>query len=712
LEPTQEESSTPADLAAPQRAANVANLRLRQALHMDFLMASDVGCVFAVGWVDDSQSPLTGIRVDITGWSVDLRPEDLARVRRPDVDAALGGGRAHSYGFWAVTFSDKALENGASCKVSVSLTNGAMYTAALPLRCCTETQLRATVVNFLGEGQPGYGTHPGEQENLNRLLHEQRNRLVPITAAKQAAEVTGPSHTLEFVGVSDGGGLMVTGWVDDRTMGLECLRLIGPDWKMCLDALVLGRSCRVDVDRVLQAGERYPFAFWAFAATGQTLLCGRTLPIELQMRSGAMSRSDLSVRRMTDIELRATMLSHLASAQFAGNQSAEAMLCLDPFIGQQILDFNLKISREAAAAPYVERLRPARAGRQPLGSIVVCLYGKPEFLFLQAALFSGRPGIEGYEFVYVCNSPELAERLLKEARIAVDVYGVEITLVLLAGNAGFGAANNAGVAHCRSDRILIINPDVFPRDPDWAARHTALIGDLPREQTQLFGVPLYYDDGSLMHGGMYFEMDTALAARNAGFEPKRMIRVEHYGKGAPPGMAAFVQSRPVAAVTGAFISCDRAWFESLGGFTEDYVFGHYEDADLCMKSLQRGTPAWLHDVKLWHLEGKGSTRLPVHEGGSLVNRWLFSKTWGTEVRDNLLGPTPSHPLLHRSEPAPASVRDGVLAGRSAAPLQAPFAGSPPPGRPAASMAGRRAAAASISNPIRSRSPAGAQKKTS
>src|SRR5262249_59446764 len=111
-------------------------------------------------------------------------------------------------------------------------------------------------------------------------------------------------------------------------------------------------------------------------------------------------------------------------------------------------------------------------------------------------------GIEDYEFIYVCNSPELAEPLLRDARIASSAYDVDQTLIILPGNAGFGAANNAAVNFAQTDRVLIVNPDVFPYDPDWAAKHTEVVEQLPRPQTSLFGVPLYYDDGSLMHGRM------------------------------------------------------------------------------------------------------------------------------------------------------------------------------------------------------------------
>jgi GT2 family glycosyltransferase len=166
----------------------------------------------------------------------------------------------------------------------------------------------------------------------------------------------------------------------------------------------------------------------------------------------------------------------------------------------------------------------------------------------------------------------------------------------------------------------------------------------------MFGVPLYYDDGTLMHGGMFFDVDVGIALRSGRLERQEMVRVEHYGKGAPDRATDFTRSRPVPAVTGAFISSEAAWFEKLGGFSEDYVFGHYEDADLCLKSFVNGCPVWLQDIKLWHLEGKGSTRRPVHEGGSIVNRWLFLSQWASVLADGLIGARPRNPAFATSAP--------------------------------------------------------------
>ena len=342
---------------------------------------------------------------------------------------------------------------------------------------------------------------------------------------------------------------------------------------------------------------------------------------------------------------------------YPGNRDIESAQQLESGAGDELVALNRSISQQITAAAHVERYGPERVRFS--ASFIVCLFGKSEYFFLQNALFGSMPDRREIEFIYVSNSPELTEILQKEALIADLIYGQSLTLVTLPGNAGFSAANNAAARFARSDRIVFINPDVFPRDESWARVHAEIVAGRPSRETALFGAPLYYDDGSLMHGGMYFDVDRGLSVTSTDIQVSNMIRVEHYGKGAPERSNRYTTPRPVPAVTGAFISANRDWFDSLGGFTEDYLYGHYEDADLCLKSLQRDVPAWIQDVRFWHLEGKGSVRRPPHEGGSLVNRWLFTRNWGKMIGAELLGRAPRHRLLNQAattlpDPEPAA----------------------------------------------------------
>jgi GT2 family glycosyltransferase len=372
----------------------------------------------------------------------------------------------------------------------------------------------------------------------------------------------------------------------------------------------------------------------------------------------------VAARLLTDSDLRTTILSFFAGIQYNGNRELESYLSIEAGIGNELIRLNRKITRAVIAGAWVSYYGPERKNFD--GSIIVCLFGKLEYFFLQSAFFSMGAGAENFEFIYVSNSPELTESLEKEARICAKVYGLSIVLICLPDNAGFGAANNIGARYARSNRLLITNPDVFPRDNFWARRHTALVENLPSDQTRMFGAPLYYDDGSLMHLGIYFEIDVGISVKHGGISTQRMIRTEHYAKGAPSWSNRFPCPRKVPAVTGAFISTERAWFEKLGGFNEDYLFGHYEDADLSLKSLTSGQPVWIHDFPMWHMEGKGSTKRLEHEGGTLVNRWLFTKLWGQLIVDELSGPTPSSTALQVSAADLAEVGQSKVTPRAAA----------------------------------------------
>jgi GT2 family glycosyltransferase len=452
--------------------------------------------------------------------------------------------------------------------------------------------------------------------------------------------------SLEALIISPKAGLMIVGWIDDASHPLSCIRIIGPDWRVVISSSHFLRVRRADVEKAIGNHRRHAFGFIGFLNFDHGGGTSGSVQVELWQSGGFSTVVQVAPTLVEDMELRDTILAHLAGASYFGNSSIESIQHLERGLGVELVRFNLAITRRLVSVPYVERFGPQGPRRR--GTIVVCLYGKPEYFFLQNCLYSGLSGIDQYEFVYVSNSPEMAETLLREAQRASLLYALPITLVILPGNAGFGAANNVAAGEARSDRLLIVNPDVFPRDLDWAGKHCGLLDTAPPEQTQLFGVPLYYDDGSLMHGGIYFEVDVGLSLARGCPSPARMCRTEHYGKGAPASFVEFNRPRPVPAVTGAFISIARGWYEQLGGFTEDFIFGHYEDADLCLKSIAKGTPPWIHDIRMWHLEGKGSIRAPHHEGGSLVNRWLFSSRWRTIIEEGLLGPHPSHALMRSS----------------------------------------------------------------
>ena len=85
--------------------------------------------------------------------------------------------------------------------------------------------------------------------------------------------------------------------------------------------------------------------------------------------------------------------------------------------------------------------------------------------------------------------------------------GLSLTLVMEPGGDPAGTGEEAAADIARSDRLIFMDQAVLPRDPDWAARHTALLDGVPAARTRLFGGMLYQSDGSLSNGGYYFEQE-------------------------------------------------------------------------------------------------------------------------------------------------------------------------------------------------------------
>jgi GT2 family glycosyltransferase len=465
-------------------------------------------------------------------------------------------------------------------------------------------------------------------EARDQVLHVELPGLMP------PGRIAAFAYAVDDVFVSPG-GVMLSGWVDDVDSPVDALRIVSPRWRAVIDGKSLLRLHRPDVAAERAQAGQHAHGFVGFVAAGPQCLGGAPCVIELWRADGSVRSCNTTPTWLDDAHMRARLLGALAPSSPVERLSISAISQLEHGPAAGVLGLNRAITAACGRVAYSEHFGPRVTA--PVGSVITCLYGKPEFLFLQHCLYAGLPGSTEYEYIVVSNSPDLADTLLRAARTASLVYGLDLTIILLQGNAGFGAANNVAARAARSNRLVFVNPDVFPKDTGWALTHKDIVEAAPRDQSRLFGAPLYYDDGTLMHGGMYFDVDVAVSVTETQACVAPMLRVQHYGKGAPPESIGLLRPRPVPAVTGAFMSCDRNWFETLGGFSTNYVFGHYEDADLCLKSWEQGVPPWIHTVRMWHLEGKGGTRESVHDAAAVVNRWLFSKTWRAFIEDGLLG---------------------------------------------------------------------------
>lgn len=257
---------------------------------------------------------------------------------------------------------------------------------------------------------------------------------------------------------------------------------------------------------------------------------------------------------------------------------------------------------------------------QPEVSIVVPLYGRYDFVEHQLLEFAEDPFIrKRCEVIYVVDDPALRTPVFAALDTWWQLYGVPLTAVWGGRNRGFSGASNLGLSQARGRQVLFLNSDVIPTRSGWLAELSRRLDD--HSDYGLLGTRLLFPSGGVQHDGMVFE-----------YNGKYGVWLnQHPGKGLPPLSASAGKVVPWPAATGACLIGDRAEVAALGGFSEDYLIGDFEDSDLCLKMQAAGRSVGVcPDITLTHLErqsfglqGSGDFRMRV----MLFNAWLHQERW-------------------------------------------------------------------------------------
>lgn len=413
--------------------------------------------------------------------------------------------------------------------------------------------------------------------------------------------------------------LFVDGWADDRFDSLAAIEIASDSAHSTL-RLPPCRYRRTDVEQHLQLSSPAESGFWQLFEIPPEL---GTRPVGLRLRLASGRTVTLKIGNLVRLSPREHFESFLAfygRRQLLGSLVARSFAELDQGLATTIAHMHeaIRASRATTSQGNYGRRPP-----QPILSFVCCIYGIPDFLFLQVAQFARYASLERCEFIYVNNSPELEEVLHRDAELAAYLFRTSVNVISLNQNTGFSYANNIGIAEARGQTIVVINPDVFPYRAESFAALTALS---QKNRHSLYGGKLFYADGTVMHEGMVFVADARLSA----LARTKVWTVEHRRKGFPDlGNGG---TKPVPAVSGALMVFDRTDYDKLGGFDEHFIYGHYEDADLCLRFAAKGWKV-LYDAELafWHYEGRGSIKRPEHTGAAHYNRWLFSRHWSRSL---------------------------------------------------------------------------------
>jgi GT2 family glycosyltransferase len=233
----------------------------------------------------------------------------------------------------------------------------------------------------------------------------------------------------------------------------------------------------------------------------------------------------------------------------------------------------------------------------PLVSVVIVSYRTRDLTLRGVAALRATNSAVPHEIILVDNASD------DGSAAAVATSFPDVRVIRLTANVGFARAVNAAAALARGQWLLLMNPDTEPvGDLLSAFVEFALANAGHRVYAGRTLRPDGTDDGRSCFAlpnlwGMFCFATglSTLLRRSRLFNPDELPRLDRSATALIP------------AASGCILLLDRAMFNRLAGFTEDY-FMYCEDADLCARATEDGArPVLVPAAQVVHVNGASST---------------------------------------------------------------------------------------------------------
>lgn len=249
---------------------------------------------------------------------------------------------------------------------------------------------------------------------------------------------------------------------------------------------------------------------------------------------------------------------------------------------------------------------------KPQLSIIIVHYNVPDFL--RKCLNSLSTFIENFEYetIVVDNaSPDSSWKNL------IPQFS-DTVFIALDENLGFSKANNIGVKQAKGKYILLLNPDTELLDNSLPAiLHFAE----QQEKMGCLGVRLI-DKNGYFHPESKRSVPGMMDSFTKLFFPKNQNRKGYYRNDIQEKAIA-----PVEVITGAFLLCEKAKYQEIGGLDENY-FMYGEDIDFCYTLLQKGFINWYYGASsVLHYKGESTIKDHVYLDRFYGAMEIFSKKY-------------------------------------------------------------------------------------
>lgn len=210
--------------------------------------------------------------------------------------------------------------------------------------------------------------------------------------------------------------------------------------------------------------------------------------------------------------------------------------------------------------------------------------------------------------VYDSITPQLVLQKLRK------ISKVKLTLVEYKEPFNFSKKCNAGAVHASGSNLVFLNDDVEIITDGFVEK---LIAPLKQKDVGEVGISMFYEDGTLQHGGHVYShgvfMHVGSGASKTEYKRNKWLQI----------------SREVSGVTAACAAVRREVYEEVGGFWE-HLPGNFNDVDFSLKIRSKGYRILMcPEISMYHFESKTrETRLLPGELEAMHARW------GKIIRDS------------------------------------------------------------------------------
>ncbi|MFZ1416155.1 MAG: hypothetical protein WAS73_16485 [Defluviicoccus sp.] len=367
-------------------------------------------------------------------------------------------------------------------------------------------------------------------------------------------------------------GLFVSGWMRDRyhlAAGLEAER-DGVRAFVPLHHLV--HCSPPDCGNGDQDGADHPLSegrFAAFFAYDGPAPAATPCRLALRLKSGTRLTFADGPSAVDAQDAHALILDAFAPAQAT---DAALGACIEPALEA--------FAAEVGRTPLTWDTIDLRGGpAKPAVSVVIPLTERSSVLRCRAGQFATDPAMADVEVIFTAADPRTWWRVEACARDLLASYAQGARVVVASRPCRHAEALNAGASIARAPLLTFCGADSVPEERGWIAKLKNSLAT--RRQFGLVGARILFEDQSLAHAGADLSLDErgawAVQPRLAGF---------------PRDFAGATGAGPVPVVSSACLMMQRALFEDVDGFSDDYLRQTYADADLCFKVRSTGAAVW------------------------------------------------------------------------------------------------------------------------